>query len=74
MENNIKDIGLAIKHFRQEKKMDQQQLADAAGINPSFVSLIESGERLLRLSILANIADALDVHISTLFLMIEEWD
>ena len=70
MENNIKDIGLAIKHFRQEKKMDHQQLADAAGINPSYVSLIESGNRIPKLEVLAKIADALDVHISTIFVFL----
>ncbi len=47
-------LGSAIRHFRKEAGMSQEQLADLAGLNRTYLSSLESGKeteqvrRLLR--------------------------
>ena len=52
-------IGKTIKKLRVEKGMSQAELAQAADITPSFLSLIENDHRAPSLSALHRIADGL---------------
>lgn len=59
-------IGLRIRHARTNKKLTQDQLAEAVGISRKHVSLIESGDRGVSLELLINISNELRVPISEL--------
>jgi transcriptional regulator with XRE-family HTH domain len=37
-------LGQAIRHFRNVQRLDQQQLADAAGLHRSYLSDLERGK------------------------------
>ncbi len=53
------DIGHAIMVRRAMLKMTQGRLARAVGINQSYISLIENGERQLTDDLLKKISEAL---------------
>jgi Zn-dependent peptidase ImmA (M78 family)/transcriptional regulator with XRE-family HTH domain len=55
------EIGRRIRELREEAAVQSQQLAEAIGVGPSAMSLIESGERALKASELAVVADYLGV-------------
>ena len=40
------DLGLKIRQLRRQKSMTQEQLAEMAGISPSFLGHIERGTRV----------------------------
>jgi transcriptional regulator with XRE-family HTH domain len=46
--------------------MTQEQLADAARLHPTHISLIESGRRSVRIETVARLASALGVQPSVL--------
>jgi transcriptional regulator with XRE-family HTH domain len=54
-------VGRRIIELRCERGLSQRQLALAAGISPSHLSLIESGKRWPLLVTLVEIAEVLDV-------------
>ena len=60
-------IGPAIAHFMRVRKLNQTQLADAAGIGQSDVSRIINGKQDLTVSTLSAIAKALEVSECDLF-------
>lgn len=61
MATNIKGIGNRIRYYRNEKKMSQEGLADKTDVTPVFISNIETGTKAPGLSLLIDIANALDV-------------
>jgi len=66
---NIKkeNIGQTIRLLRTAASMKQKVLAEAVGIQPNSLSLIESGKREPSLGLLRSIAKALDVPIGLFF-------
>jgi transcriptional regulator with XRE-family HTH domain len=60
-------LGERIKALRQERSLQQRQLAEKAALTPSMVSQIESGRLTPSLNTLGRIAAALGVPIATLF-------
>jgi transcriptional regulator with XRE-family HTH domain len=60
-------LGERIKALRQERSLQQRQLAEKATLTPSMVSQIESGRLTPSLNTLGRIAAALGVPIATLF-------
>lgn len=64
-EELLLQIGSKIVYFRRLKKMRQIDLAEAAGINESYLSKLERGKNLSggSLAVFINIAKALDVKI-----------
>ncbi|MBI4098201.1 MAG: helix-turn-helix transcriptional regulator [Candidatus Levybacteria bacterium] len=62
----LKKFGEQVRKLRKEKGMSQEQLADAAGIERSYMGTIERGERNPTLMKVYNIAKALKVSASTL--------
>jgi putative transcriptional regulator len=66
-EEVIKMDGDKIRIQRAIKKMTQQELADKAHINRSYLSLIETGEKTPSLSLLSRIAKVLKCEVKDFF-------
>lgn len=64
---DAKLVGERIKNLRQEKKMSQQELADAINVASSTVSMYEKGERIPRDQIKLAIANLFGVTVDYLF-------
>ncbi len=60
-------VGERIKALRQERQLQQRQLAQKSGLTPSMVSQIESGRLTPSLHTLGRIAGVLGVAIGQLF-------
>lgn len=60
-------IGINIRKKRTAKKLSQEELAFQAGIDRSYLSEIENGYKNLSVTMLEQIATALEVDISELF-------
>jgi len=58
--------GQAVRRLREEKKITQQQLADAIGVTPKAVSRWETGRGLPDISLLDPLAAALGVSVAAL--------
>ena len=65
--NVTKKFGSHVKQLRKEKGISQEQLANAAGIERSYMGAIERGERNPTLYKLVQIAQALKVTLPELF-------
>ena len=52
-------FGKVLREFREKKGMSQEQLADAAGLDRSFISLVERGIQSPNVVVLLKIADVL---------------
>jgi DNA-binding XRE family transcriptional regulator len=61
------EIGKNLKLFRTNLSMTQVELADMVGVTYNYISMIENGKRLPSLELLEKLAEALDVHITRLF-------
>lgn len=62
-------LGRTIRILRQAKDLKVNDLAKAAKVSPSLISLIESGERQPSIDILRRIADALGVPSEAILVM-----
>lgn len=60
-------FGNKIKILRLEKNISQEELAHIAGIDRTYISDIEKGERNVSLLIIQKLAKALDKEIFELF-------
>lgn len=62
-------IGSNVKHYREQAKLTQVQLAEQAKISISYLSKIEAAgcNKSLSISVLNHIANTLDVEISEFF-------
>lgn len=62
-------IGTNIKHYREQAKLTQGQLAEQARISISYLSKIEAAgcNKSLSISVLNQIANVLDVEICKFF-------
>ena len=62
-------IGANIKHYREQAKLTQVQLAEQAKISISYISKIEATgcDKSLSISVLNQIANVLDVEIINFF-------
>ena len=55
-----------VRVYRDHRRLTQKQLAEAAGINPVYLSQIETGRRTGSAKTLSSIAGALDVEVDDL--------
>ena len=60
-------IGLRIKSLRLIKSISQQQLASLTGLNRSFLSHIESGERNISTETLIKLTNGINVSLRVFF-------
>lgn len=59
-------LGQRIRHFRNHAGMTLEDLSSTVGVTPSQLSLVETGKREAKVSLLSEIARALGVEVSTL--------
>ena len=66
-------IGTNIKHYREQTKLTQVQLAEQTKISVSYLSKIEATgcHKSMSISVLNQIANVLDVEISEFFKEVE---
>lgn len=60
------NVGSNIRRIRQDARLSQEELAEAAGINRTYLSQLENGRSSPTLDVLERIARALEVPISAL--------
>lgn len=60
-------VGLAIKHHRELLRLSQEELADRASMDRSYVGGIERGRRNPSLKNLQKLADALGADLDVIF-------
>lgn len=65
-ELDYQGIGARIKHYRNQKKITQAQLAETSSVEPSNISHIERGATKVSLPTLFRIANALEVSLDDL--------
>ena len=57
-----KEFGKLVRQFRDRRDMSQEDLADAAGLHRTHISLIERGQRTVRIDTVGRLAFALRVQ------------
>ena len=62
----LRQLGAAIRAARLERKLSQEALADAAGIDRSHMGKIERGERNLSVLNVARVSAALNLSVAAL--------
>lgn len=60
-------IGIRIKQVRKKKGLTQEELAEKAGINASYMGTVERGERNISIETLEKIIRGLDMTPSDFF-------
>lgn len=68
----IQGVASAIKLLRVAKQLSQEELADKAGLDRTYISGVERGVRNITLESLESIVNALDVDISTFLATLDE--
>jgi ribosome-binding protein aMBF1 (putative translation factor) len=63
----VLSVASAIKHFRKEKRLSQEELADKANLDRTYISGVERGVRNITLDSLDQIIRALDVSVVEFF-------
>ncbi len=56
---NYKDFGMRVRTLRRKQSMTQEDLAEKAGLSPSFIGHIERGTRIASLETLVELCNAL---------------
>lgn len=66
---NKNDFSLSerLKHLRETRNLTQKDLAELANVSQPTIAHIEKGTKDPSVNTLSKIANALDIHISTLF-------
>lgn len=59
-------VGIAVRRFRQKRKLTQETLAYAAGLSLSTLARMETGAHEARISTIMRLAHELDVTAATL--------
>ncbi len=58
----VREFGENVRKAREAKGMSQEDLADAAGLHRTHISLIERAGRVVRLNTLEDLCRALDAQ------------
>lgn len=64
----LQSIGKKIKDKRQQKNISQEKLAELVDVTPSYISNIESGNRIASLPTMLEIVKVLDLSLDYLLL------
>jgi methanogenic corrinoid protein MtbC1/DNA-binding XRE family transcriptional regulator len=62
----LKEIGTRISVNRKARRMSQQQVAEASGLDRAYISAVEHGKHNLTMGALLKLADALEIGIEEL--------
>lgn len=68
----IQGVASTIKLLRVAKQLSQEELADKAGLDRTYISGVERGVRNITLDSLESIVDALGVDMSTFLCTLDE--
>jgi DNA-binding XRE family transcriptional regulator len=60
-------IGAAIRDFRKRAHFTQEDLGEAADLNPKYIGEVERGEKIISIEALLRVAKALKVPIRFFF-------
>lgn len=63
----VLSVALAIRHFRKEKNLSQEELADMANLDRTYISGVERGVRNITLESLDHIIHALQIDCADFF-------
>lgn len=72
MDDLIDNIGTRLRQFRLMKGLTQEQVAEMAGMQPSYLGAIERGERNFTIETLYKIVRALGITFDELFAHIDQ--
>lgn len=67
MSSMTKELGQRIRAERTTKKMTQEELAERAGLHPTYIGQVERGEKSLTISSLEKIVEGLEISFADLF-------
>jgi len=65
-ELDFRKIGARIQHYRNERKMTQEQLSEIVGTTQKYISRIEIGYHRTSLDMIVAIASALNISVDAL--------
>lgn len=68
----LTDLGEVVRRRRLALNLSQEELASRAGVHRTYLSDIERGARNITVTVLARIAEALEVKVSRLFRLTED--
>jgi transcriptional regulator with XRE-family HTH domain len=60
-------FGKAVRHFREQQGISQEELAHRCGLHRTYISDVERGKRNIGLGSIGAIADALGITLVSLF-------
>ena len=66
MDEKLTTFGQRLKELREERRLSQEALADKAGLDRTYVSLLERGKRKPGLKNLLRLASGLGIELSEL--------
>ena len=58
----LSGVGVAIRYFRQQADLSQEQLAERMELSPPYISMLESGKRYPSIEMLIRVALALEIR------------
>ena len=67
MSEIAKTVGQRIRNYRTRQGLSQEKLAEMSGCRPTYIGLVERGEKNATLESIEKIAAALNVSLSKLF-------
>lgn len=65
-------FGFVVRQFREQRRWSQEVLADAAGLNRSYLGEIERGDAMPSLATIAKLAKAFELSLSELMARCEQ--
>ena len=65
-------FGKILRQFRKDKSLSQTELANLAGLDRTYISLLERGLRVPSLSVLFKISNALGILPSSIIIELEK--
>jgi len=68
----VQAVAKTIRHFRKLADISQEELADKAGLDRTYISGVERSVRNITLDSLEQIITALDVDVQTFFNKVSE--
>jgi len=68
----LSELGDVVRKRRLALDLSQEELARRAGVHRTYLSDIERGARNITITVLARLADALEVKVSRLFRLTEQ--